>query len=1625
MNKTPKDIESFFKNLRRRRLVTGVLKAFRSMLYLFLFLLVFLWIFLQNETVQNYLITKVTDFLSAELNTKVHVDHIAISFFDKLALEGFIIEDLNGDTLLYSGSLKANFNTNLIALIRRKLEVKNLYLENAQINLRRDSSMQFYNSQFLADYILGDTTQEKKPLKPFLIDVNSIFLKNILFLKDDNAGGNRLAVELSEGEIQFKKLNFTDKFIHIKKIKLEQPVVKVDDKNKYPPPDLESAISAIQTDSLEEIEIDSTAKVFLALVDQIQIVDGFFELHNIRKEPIKTTPPEILNFRHLGVFDINLQADSLRFSEGVINFQLKNLSFQDESGFVLNNLSSQKASVSNKKIELDELQLETPFSGLGNSFVLKYKSFEDFKDFGNKVNMIIKFDQSKVAIKDIMVFVPKLENNRFFVNNRDETLEINGEISGPLSKLRGRDLEIKLGRGVVFKGDFSSRDLNVPNEALLNLEIIHFSTNLPTLRMLFPGFDPPPIYNNLGVFNFAGRFDGFFNDFVANGRLITAVGKAEMDMNLNYRQGRAQADYSGSISLIDFDLQKFTGNDDFGKINVVSQVTDGLGLTLETVEAKLGAKIADFTYKGYTYENIVLDGQLKKNLFDGNLTISDENIDFVFKGFVDFADSIPKFDFNANVNKMDLKAMNLTDEQYVVSGNIGLNLQGRNLSSIEGIGTVSDFKAIKNKSEVYEFDTLILKSNLYRFNHREFTVNSDILTLRIDGIFDIPEVPGVVTHYIDRNFPEFSERFNIHNREKAVKESNFDFSIDIPDSKNFAELVLPGLNTLHDISVKGHVDNTNDSFQLYLNIPQLTFNNLSFDDIIFQINGAENFSNFNLDVFHTSLNKKQHFEPFVFKGNLQQDTLSFQLNSSNFSSIFDNINLRGKFFLVDDFFQVQFLPSNLFIFKYKWDIAADNYIRFGKGFVETQNFDLQNFEKRIVVESILGTGLTMSVENFDLSIIDEFWVYEKLNFAGKFYVLLEVGNIYKLENIFVTAMADTMYVNDDNFGELRLDISVPSFSDKINTHLKLSSGSRALQADGFVSPIKRKQDITYKDDFVQDVTLTDYPLNILEYFILNGITGTTGLVDANLKLNGAFKQPNIDGNAYVKGMEVTIDYLQTRYSAPYSILKINNYIIDATGNTLNDELGNSAKVYGGITHNHLRDFALNVSVESDEFLFLNTKKNDNDLYYGFAKGSGEVFFRGPFTQTDITINATTGAGTRLEIPLVSTQSASEVSFINFINTKEEQETEENNAADLRGVSVDMNLTVTTEAEVLLLIDEKAGDIIKGTGSGDLEIVVSRSGDFNIYGTYEIEKGNYLFTLLNLVNKPFEVKKGGTITWSGDPFAADINIQAEYARLRKPIYNFILEYLQDDNAKGEARSPTDIDLTMELQGKLLQPEIQFDIDFPTLSGELKNYTDSKLRIIRQDQNELNRQVFGLLVVGGFLPEDGGGVQGTQNMIATNTLSELLSNQLSMYLTELLSEVFTDVGFISGVDFVVNWSVYEADQVLTPSGGRLTVTGNQLQLRQRFDLFNDRFSVSLGGSYVEQGSTYFTGDVVLEYYLTQNRRFKVNFYQLSDETLEGRRNKTGLGFSVQREFDSVADFISSFRKSSKKEKDQPED
>jgi hypothetical protein len=436
-----------------------------------------------------------------------------------------------------------------------------------------------------------------------------------------------------------------------------------------------------------------------------------------------------------------------------------------------------------------------------------------------------------------------------------------------------------------------------------------------------------------------------------------------------------------------------------------------------------------------------------------------------------------------------------------------------------------------------------------------------------------------------------------------------------------------------------------------------------------------------------------------------------------------------------------------------------------------------------------------------------------------------------------------------------------------------------------------------------------------------------------------------------------------------------------------------------------------LSIFSPEFLLIDTEKKDNELFYGRGIGAAKVDFSGPLPSPNIDINATTSRDSWMSIPLTTSNSAKAVNFIEFINPKDTSSENKKNVNFL-GANLKLELNVTPQAEISLIFDESVGDIMRGRGKGNLTINVTNKGEFTMFGTYELTSGEYLFTYSPSpglsINKPFTVAKGGTITWDGDPFTAQVNIDAIYKGLRTSPYNLILEYLTTDEERALAQRATDVDLMMQLRGDLMKPDIGFDIQFPNVNQRLLRYVENKMQTVKADKNELNRQVFGLVVLKSFLPNEAGISINTGLQTYANTMTEMISNQLSLYVTGLVSEIVTDVDFLSGVDFNFNYQPYaEVDTDPTSYNGMSQEL--QVNTQSQVSLFNQNFVVGAGGGYnsVSTGTTsgsYFTGDFIIEYIVSDDGRLKLKAYSRSDPDINGNRSKSGVGVSYSLEFNT---------------------
>ena len=1603
-------------------------------------LLIFALIYfiLQIPAVQNEAAKRVTKTLSEELNTTVSLKNISIEFFDKLVLDEFYVEDLNGDTLLYSGQLKANINTSIPALLRRQLEIEEITLSNGSFNIRRDSADQVNNLGFIQEYfakpdttVLSDTTSKA----PFHLNVKALYLNNLTFNRSSFWDGEDISVNVGRGEIIINELNLPEGRLDVKSVTVLNPFV---DLKQYKWIDYEYE--------------NKPRSQFLVTVERIDIGAGQFVLNNSRRTENKLTDDNTLDLDYLRAYDIDLGVNDFRYQDWTFAGELESLTAKDKSGFVVENFSANEIKISDRRAELNGMRILTPDSNLGDTIIFKYRKFPDWREFPNKVLIDARFhNDAIVRVGDIMAFAPALENNPFFRRNREEIVKIDGKISGKINNLRGRDLTISLAENTFLKGDFNSRNLAVKDEQYLDLRLQRLVTDISTIKQIIPNFQPPENFDKLGHIDFKGEFNGFFVDFVAYGDLRTDLGRAELDMRMNLQEGREKAKYSGELSLTDFDLERWTDNPNFGKVTFVSQVKNGIGLTGATAQAELTAAIQNFTFKGYTYDNLNVSGNLKERFFNGDFNINDENLVFDFDGKVDFTRPKPLFDFTANVKKLALLPLNLAKKDLVLAGKINqLYLEDTKVSDIKGNANISDFSIVQNGRDTFALDTVSILSEIDEQGMKRFFLDSDIARLELEGLFDLSKIPQTYTSFFAKNFPEFAQRLNVkQDTSVSFLTQDYTFDIDIYDSKNFNRLIHPGLGNLANIRADGRINNQLDLLKWGINVPILQFNNITLSDINTYGETEGDEGNLNFEVFDTQI-RNINIPPFKLMSIVDSDTVDFALNLISNSELLDNINLDGQIYPNGEYTELTLNKSALIFLSDVWKIEEGNYLRAGNNRIEAKNFKLTSEGREISLNTVGDKGLEISAENFDLKFINEIWKEDRFDLAGPFTFNISADNVFKLQGLNAYVEADTFLINNDDWGVLRLDANAKSIKDRFNTYLNLyqETNGRQLLIEGYYNPIDlyiEPGSVGFNTEVPNylnlDFNLSNFPLYMLEYLIQNGITDTQGSIDANFKMKGKPNRLVMDGKAEVNDLGVTVDYLNTRYFADKQTLILRENMIDATGTYITDQLGNKANLFGGLIHNYLRNWELAVTASSDNFLFLDTEKDDNPLYYGYGIGEGTVSFTGSFRRTNIDIRAVTGNGTVMSIPISYEQEAEEVNFIKFktktkkkvVSINENEKKQLDAGGEILGINLNMDLELTNAAVMKMIFDEQAGDIIEGRGNGNIALAVPRGlNEFTMFGNYEIESGEYLFTLKNIVNKPFVVRRGGTIVWTGDPFGADIDLVAEYKDLSVAPFHFIQEFLvgTTSNVQRLATRATQVDLKMNLKGELLKPDISFDFEFPTLKGELKTYVDSKMRTIASNPNELNRQVFGLIVAGQFLPNSTT-ISDSGIAIGINTVTEMLSQQLSLYLTDLVSGWLKDDGLISGIDFDIAYSRFQGTSIDDNVSGK---ANNELQVRLKNYLFDERVAVYGGvnidldnqeGAPINNSGAFYAGDFAIEYFLSADKQFKIRFYQsIQPDIAGGKRNKTGVGLSYRKEFSSFSDFLKGLKKTTeelKKEDD----
>lgn len=1625
-----------------RSLLRAVWRRVENVLFGLALLLVLLYFVLQLSVVQNWLIGKVTAYLSEELHTKVELRHVGLSFFDNVELEGLYIQDLEGDTLLYAEKFSASLNSNIFSLLQNKLEFNEISLTHARVNIQRPENSENNTLQFLLDYFSGSKPKTPSKPKAFRLKIRNLNLTDVVFLKDDQVGGRRMCFEVPKGNIRLNNLDMAAHLVDIRSASFEGFSFTLQDFPEKPLPSEQAVAEAPDT-----AVIDTTQKrtPLRFLVNRFAITDGRFVLDNFERSPVRDVRPDVIDYDHLKVDQIDIQADSVEFTD-VLDFtgRLQNLSAREQSGFELTSSRADHVVVNHQVTALYGTRIQTPGSTLGDTVMFHYDgTYRAYRHFNNEVRMDIRLAEgSRMKLGDISKFSESVAENKFFQNNYDKTADISGRVDGTVNKLNGRDLRIRVGQKAFMQGSFDGDNMaRGSDEMRLHFKFDRLQSDFQTIKSIIPGFDPPPYFYRLGNIGYRGTYDLQFSTYhILQGEVFTDIGNGDMSMQLDLSEGREKATYGGYLNLRRFDLAAWTGDSNFGKTTFRFNIDENsTGLTLPTIKAKLEGTIDTFVFKGYTYRNIVTKGTFKEKIFDGTVGVKDPNVDFFFDGTINMRDSVPQFLFAANVNRVDLGALHLVDEDWVLSCKIDqIKLSAREWRDLTGQAKIRNFLLIQDNYTRHKLDSITFVSNYAPSGSRYFGISTDVANAYLEGKFDFRTAGAHLQQLFARQHPDFARRLGLPPNDSSYIDDHYQLSVFIKDSKEFTRLVSPELGPLRNVRIGAEVNALSGKSSLLLDLPHLDYGDNHVDSLRLKWDAEGSRAEYGL-VIDTTVTGGRLFRRISLNGVLDNNDLGFRLITSDTSALLKGLSLGGHLSVVDSLWQVQFSSWEIILFDRYWAVEEGNYIRFNANYFEAQSFELFSGDQRILVDNFnQNRGLSLSLANFDLSFLNQFVNRSSFNCQGKIQSLeINISDLYRLHNIQSYIETGAVSINGVSYGRLSGYVETEHLAAPLRWNLNMrypeqkATDISSLSVHGAWYPtgdsavtVPELQVSVRPGEFQALVEAEDFPLAVLETFI-PGISKTQGRLGAKVLLGGPFSRVEMNGYADIREGQFQIDYLKTPFYLHQERVALSEYRIWAEGDTIWDASihRNFAIVHGGLLHNHFRDWRLACEIvcKNDKFVALNTLPNDNELFYGKGAGKFVATFGGTFVRTNIDITATTGSETRLFIPISSSADAQDKQFINFIDKTKKDTTVAPKRlveTDLKGLNFDLNLTVTDEAEVQLIFDEQAGDIIKGRGEGDIQFSLNRQGEFKMYGNYFIHRGEYLFTLLNFVNKPFTVTDGGSIAWYGDPFGAQISLDATYTE-NTSIYNFLREELQllettQPDLAQQAGKSTRVVVTMHLKGDLMKPTISFDLDFPNLNGQLKTLVENKLRIMRQDANELNRQVFGLVVVGSFLPGDSG-FSSNYLSSAFNTVTQVFTNQLSNYLTGLAAEWFGST--VSSIDFDIAYNDYQ-NAVTTSSAQGITQAGRELQVRLTSGFVNDRITIQFGsqfgfarpGTNVQEG--FLGEDITAEIQLTDSRQWRLKVYQRTEPDVGGgqRRSRIGFGLNFRRDYDSFDEMMS---------------
>jgi len=1640
----------------KKKKVNKILRIVSWFFLSLLILVIAILLFVRSPWGQGIIVDKIVSSVSKKTGTTVELEKLFITFDGNILLKGLYLEDKQGDTLVYSKYLEADVP--LISIIRGQgISVDFLEWEGVVANIVRKDSISGFNYQFLVDaYAPADNpaTPQDPTAAPMQINLGDFKFLNFKLSFNDAVGGITSTLKLDRLKLEMEETDLEKMRFHISNAELENTTFKYTQTKPFPTPEKEdsAALPFIRVDNiaLKNVFADYSSQpdglsavvevgTFTGDAAEIDLEQSIIDINDlalaysdILLEMTTTTaattgtakealiineesqafewPEWQINVEAIALENIDLSyfvngaelvegkfnpnavvlndldfiAENILLKEEAVSMHLETFNFNSASGLELNRFNFDLEMTENILV-LESLDFKLNDNELHGNLTLKYDSVQELLNASENVSVKGEFSKIDIHLKDIFHFQPELRNNEYLAALSEKPISGNFKIDGILSSLQISSADFNWGANTSLSANGTVQNPLDPENLKFNFPNLNISSTRPDLQKLIKEED-------LGIeipekVTLTGQVRGTPEDITTNAFLQTSDGNIKLNGNFSSLEGLV---YNADIEVEDLQLGNLLGNDQLGTLDL-NLKTSGTGDNLNNLDASLEATISKFEFNNYEFKNIKIEGELEDG--EGLITSSykDENLNANLEAYVDLDSVATSVKAELDVIGADLQALGLMEKNVRTAFNLDVTFKG-NAERFELASVISDAVF------VYDNDSYMLgKMDIAAF------VGTDTTAVSIDNkIIDLKlRSNASPADFRTALFDHYESYLTEGNRTDTIQDPvNLELRAHINESPLLTEVFFSNLNELDTVAISVDFSEKNRKLNAAVDLPHINYAGNKIDSLSIRLDtDPENFV-FGLGFLELTAG------PLAIQQTLIEGQIENQNLYLDFSSIHNDkilVNVSSEISKEDDTFRVHLLPENLILNYEEWDIPASNEAFFKDKFADFNDFRLsrnnQVFEISDQIADVEKEHVGVQFQNFELATLLNYLNPKDTLAMGNLNGNLIIEEPFINNGLLADLQIKEFNVKGVPLGILSLEAEAVGFQ-TYDVVMEMEGGAANLALTGSYITNEGAPQIDL------NLILNELKMEALQGFTDGAITNGDGSISGRMEVTGSVAEPDYDGAFTFNNAAFTVATLDAPFKINNETLTLNNEGIYFDSFTINDTNENNFVVDGSILTESFINPSFDLKFEAENFQVLNSTAEDNELFYGTAIIDATASLTGNLNipVLDLKLDVDPSTNVTYIIPEDELMIQERDGVVIFVNRENPDAILTRNTSEesvsISGYDISALLNISEGAVFSIILDEDTGDKFRVQGEGELNFDVYPNGRTTLTGIYEISDGFYEMSLYGLVTRRFDIVDGSKVTWAGDIFDANLDVKAVY-NVETSASSLMAAQTAgaDASIQGRFRQELPFLVYLNIDGELMQPKISFNLDMPeSEQGAIGGAVYGRIQQLNSQEQELNKQVFSLLVLNRFFPEsisDGAG--GGTASIARDNINDAISDQLNIFADKVLGDTGVELDF--GVDSFTDYQ------------GESPTERTQLEVAAQKKLLDDRLIIRVGSDVDIQGSspvegeaTPLIGNVSIAYLLTEDGRFRIQFFRRNEfeNVIDGQLIVSGIAFIFTKEF-----------------------